>query len=94
MFYSHDHNFSDLSRPIWYQGLIKKPIKIKNNVFIGCNVIILGNVTLNEGAVIGAGSVVTSDVMENEIVAGIPAKVIGHRDEQKMPGMKHEARVF
>ena len=88
MFYSHDHDFNDLSKPIWHQGLIKKPIKIKDNVFIGCNVIILGNVTINEGAVIGAGSVVTSDVMENEIVAGAPAKVIGHR------GKKLEVKTF
>ena len=94
MFYSHDHNFSDLSKPIWHQGLIKKPIVVKSNVYIGCNVIVLGNVTIHEGAVIGAGSVVTSDVMENEIVAGIPAKVIGYRSEQKIPEMKYQARVL
>ena len=80
-FYSHDHVFSDLTKPIWNQGLIKKPIKIMDNVFIGCNVTILGDVTINEGAVIGAGSVVTDDVPENIIVAGVPAKVIGKRGQ-------------
>ena len=82
MMYSHDHNFNDLTKPIWHQGLIKKPIVIKDNVFIGCNVSILGNVTVNEGAVIGAGSVVTKDVPENAIVAGVPAKVIGFRGQE------------
>ncbi|MBI2996270.1 MAG: acyltransferase [Candidatus Melainabacteria bacterium] len=82
MFYSHDHDFSDLSKPIRYQGLIKKPIIVKDNVFIGCNVVILGNVTINQGAVIGAGSVVTKDVPENTIVVGVPARVIATRDSK------------
>lgn len=79
MFFSHDHKFDDLTKPIWHQGLIKKPILIKDNVFIGCGVTILGNVTVNSGAVIGAGSVVIEDIPENAIVAGIPAKVISVR---------------
>ena len=79
MFYSHEHNFTDLTKPIWHQGLSKKPIVVKDNVFIGCNVLVLGNVTINEGSVIGAGSVVTKDVPKNSIVAGVPAKVIGMR---------------
>lgn len=78
-FFSHDHNFSDLTKPIWHQGLVKKPIKVEDNVFFGCNVIVLGNVIIKQGSVIGAGSVVTNDVPENSIVAGIPAKVIGMR---------------
>lgn len=78
-FYSHDHIFSSLEKPIRYQGLVKKPIKIKNNVYIGCNVVVLGDVTIESGAVIGAGSVVTSNIPENAIAAGVPAKVIGHR---------------
>lgn len=77
--YAHEHKFDDLSKPIWSQGLIEKPIKIKDNVFIGCDVIIVGGVTIESGAVIGAGSVVTKDIPENSIVAGVPAKVIGYR---------------
>lgn len=82
MFFSHDHAFSDLTKPIRHQGLIKKPIIIKDNVFIGCNVTVLGNVTINQGSVVGAGSLVTSDVPVNSVVAGIPAKVIGLRGEK------------
>lgn len=81
MLYSHDHDFSDLKKLIRHQGLIKKKITIKNNVYIGCNVSILGEVIINSGAVIGAGSVVTKDIPENAIVAGIPAKVISYRGE-------------
>lgn len=56
-------------------------IEIMDNVFIGCNTTILGNVKIGPNAVIGAGSVVTSDVKPNTVVAGNPAKVISTFDE-------------
>lgn len=52
------------------------PIVIGDNVFIGARAIILKGVTIGEGAIVGAGSVVTKDVPEYSIVAGNPAKVI------------------
>lgn len=54
----------------------KNTIRIKNDVWIGANTIILNGVTLGEGAIIGAGSVVTKDVPPYTIVAGNPAKEI------------------
>ena len=53
-----------------------QPIKICNDVWIGMNVIILKGVTVGEGAIVGAGSVVTKDVPAWTVVAGNPAKVI------------------
>lgn len=53
-----------------------KPIIIEDDVWIGMNVIVLKGVTIGEGAVIGAGSVVTKDVPAWTLVAGNPAKVI------------------
>lgn len=52
-----------------------KPVKIGNNVWIGSNVVILGGVTIEEGAVIGAGSIVTKDVPKNAVAFGSPCKV-------------------
>jgi len=52
------------------------PIVIEDNVWIGADSIILPNVTVGEGAVIGAGSVVTRDIPSKCIAVGIPAKVI------------------
>lgn len=52
------------------------PIVIEDHVWIGMNVIILKGVTIGEGSIIAAGSVVTRDVPAHCLAAGVPAKVI------------------
>jgi maltose O-acetyltransferase len=59
----------------------KSPIKVGNDVWIGANATILKGVSIGDGAVIGAGSVVTIDVPKCAIVAGNPAKVIKYREK-------------
>jgi acetyltransferase-like isoleucine patch superfamily enzyme len=53
-----------------------KPVTICDNVWIGCNVIVMKGVTIGEGAVVAAGSVVTRDVPAKTVVGGNPARVI------------------
>ena len=53
-----------------------KPIRICDDAWIGMNVIVLKGVTIGEGAIVGAGSVVTKDVPAWTIVAGNPAKIV------------------
>lgn len=55
-------------------------VKICDDVWIGANAIITARVTIGEGAVVAAGSVVTKDVPPMAVVAGIPAKVIKYRN--------------
>lgn len=55
-------------------------VEMMDNVYIGMNTIINPNVRLNRNCIVSAGSVVTSDVPENSIVSGIPAKVTGRFD--------------
>jgi acetyltransferase-like isoleucine patch superfamily enzyme len=57
-------------------GLIVKPIHIKKNAWIGANATILAGVTIGENSIVAAGAVVSKDVPDNTIVAGIPAKII------------------
>ena len=57
-------------------NLIAAPIRIGNKVWIGSNATILPGVTIGDGAIIAAGAVVTKDVEEESIVAGVPAKFI------------------
>ncbi|KAB7790705.1 sugar O-acetyltransferase [Bifidobacterium leontopitheci] len=57
---------------------VSRPISIGRRVWIGAGAIVLQNVTVGDGAIIGAGAVVTHDVPAGAIVAGSPARVIGH----------------
>jgi acetyltransferase-like isoleucine patch superfamily enzyme len=59
------------------------PVEIKDKVWIGFNSIILKGVTIGEGAIIGAGSVVTKDVPPWTISAGNPARIIREIPEQE-----------
>lgn len=59
-----------------WNGVSSAAIKVKDKAWIGFNVIILKGVTIGEGAIVGAGSVVTTDVPDYTLVAGNPARVI------------------
>lgn len=58
-----------------------KPVKIGDNAWIGIHATILPGVTIGTGSVVAAGAVVTKDVPSFTVVAGIPAKKIGERNE-------------
>ncbi|MDE7121226.1 MAG: sugar O-acetyltransferase [Oscillospiraceae bacterium] len=53
-----------------------KPVTIRDNCWIACNVTICGGVTIGAGTIIGAGSVVTRDIPPNVLAAGNPCRVI------------------
>ena len=57
-----------------------EPVTIGKNCWIGTRCLILPGVTIHDGAVVGAGSVVTKDVPPLAIVAGNPARVIKYRN--------------
>lgn len=57
----------------------KGEVHIENDVFIGVNVCICSSVTIGEGAIVGAGSVVTKDIPPYQVWAGNPARYIKDR---------------
>jgi UDP-2-acetamido-3-amino-2,3-dideoxy-glucuronate N-acetyltransferase len=59
------------------------PTLVKRRASIGSNATIMGGVTIGAGALIGAGAVVTKDVPDHAIVAGVPAKVMGDTRTKK-----------
>lgn len=65
------------------QPIVTQPLVIGRDAWIGAKAVILPGVSrIGEGALVGAGAVVTKPVADWAIVAGVPAKVIGQRDEQ------------
>ena len=52
------------------------PVKIEDNAFVGARSMILKGITIGKNSIIGAGSVVTKSVPENEIWAGNPARFV------------------
>ncbi|MCH4007896.1 2,3,4,5-tetrahydropyridine-2,6-dicarboxylate N-acetyltransferase [Companilactobacillus sp.] len=58
------------------------PVRIGNNVTVGANAVVLEGVQVGDNAVVGAGAVVTKDVAANEVVVGVPAKVIKTKDQK------------
>ena len=79
---SETHNFSDTDILIKNQGVTAQQIVIGDNVWLGCKITVLGNITIGSGAIVGAGSVVTKGIPENVIAAGNPCKVIRVRGEK------------
>ena len=57
----------------------KGDITIGNDVWIGCHAVVLSGVKIGDGAVIGAGAVVTHDVAPYAVVAGVPARCLRSR---------------
>jgi acetyltransferase-like isoleucine patch superfamily enzyme len=85
-----DHEFAIPGIP--FRGAPKgrnEPIRIGHNVWIGARAIVLKGVTIGDGAIIAAGSVVTRDVESYAIVAGTPARFLRWRFEGK-EGQIHE----
>ena len=74
-----NHQYERRDMPINTQGHAAGFITVGADVWIGANAVILPNVSIGQGAIIGAGSVVTNDVPAYAIAAGVPAKVISSR---------------
>ena len=80
--YGRNHNFDRTDNPMQDQGMGEyRPIVVEDDVWIGARAIILGGVRIQRGAIVGAGAVVTKDVLPYAIVAGNPAQVIRFRKE-------------
>lgn len=86
------HNY-DQGKAIPYDDtIISKDVVIKDNVWLGNRVIILPGVTINEGAIIQAGSVVVGDIPKYAIAGGHPAKVFKYRDIDHYEKLKKEGK--
>jgi len=79
------HTGVPLDVPIIQTDLEIKPVRIGAWADIGVNAVVLPGVTIGRGAIVGAGSVVTTDVEPFTIVAGVPARLIRRRGDDSGP---------
>jgi acetyltransferase-like isoleucine patch superfamily enzyme len=85
------HNYEGEEIP-YDSTYIYRDIKIGDNVWLGNRVIILGGVTIGEGVIIQAGSVVVSDIPDCGIAGGHPAQVFKYRDKAHYYKLKNEGK--
>lgn len=89
----HDGTVNMINRALGLRLDSVGKIDIRDNVYIGYNVIILPGVTIGPNAIVSAGSVVRSDVAEGDVVAGVPAKRVG-RLEMSVAILKAKNQKF
>ena len=89
MIWTSQHDMSDPN-----MTPIEEKVVIGDYVFIGPRAIILPGVTVGKGAVVAAGAVVTKNVPAGKMVGGVPAKVIGDRNVEKLDYTLGRARLF
>jgi acetyltransferase-like isoleucine patch superfamily enzyme len=77
------HAGDDVRLPVLYTQLDFAPVVIEDGADIGVGSILLPGVRIGEGAIVGAGAVVTHAVPAFTVTAGVPAKVIRHRGDRK-----------
>ncbi len=73
------HVDNDINIPVMHNPIETGEVVIEDGADIGIGAIILPNIRLGEGCIVGAGSVVTADVEAYSIVAGIPARLLRKR---------------
>lgn len=76
-----DHVTDDINVPIKDQGIVKSPVRIGPDVWVGAKATILRGSRIGRGSVIAAHAVVKGDIPDYSIVGGIPARVIKDRRE-------------
>jgi len=89
MIYNSEH---DLKKDDF--SAVEEPVEIGDYVFIGPRVIILPGVKIGKGAIVAAGAVVTKDVLDYTIVGGVPATMIGQRQNKNPNYRLGRARLF
>jgi len=75
-----DHDYQEISKPIWEQKLIIKETRIGENCFIGYGAIIQAGTVLGKQCIVGANAVVRGNFPDYSVIVGVPAKIVKRYD--------------
>ena len=89
---TQNHNYDNGEKIPYDASYILKSITIEDNVWLGDRVIVLGGVTIGEGAIIQAGSVVVKNIPKYAIAGGHPANVFSQRNIEHYDSLKREGQ--
>jgi acetyltransferase-like isoleucine patch superfamily enzyme len=81
----HNHEYRDISVPIMLQGVKcnkNDRVEIGDGVWLGTNVVVVGNVNIGKNCVIGANSVVTRDIPDYCVAAGAPCRILKRYNQE------------
>lgn len=81
VFIPENHRFYRIDVPMREQGGERRGIQIEDDVWLATRVVVLDGVRIGKGAVVGAGAVVTRDIPPYAIAYGVPARVVGYRNQ-------------
>ncbi len=79
MLIDFDHGVVEAERPVRAQGIYKRDVHVGHNVWIGYGVAILRGVTIGNNCVLGTSTIVSKDVPDNAVAAGVPVRVLRMR---------------
>lgn len=88
-----DHVTDDVHVPIKDQGIVKAPVRIGPDTWVGVKVSVLRGSRVGKGSVLGSHAVVRGDVPEYSVAVGIPAKVVRNRIEDYEADAERRAAV-
>jgi len=74
-----DHVFADVTVPIKDQGIVKSPVRVGPDVWLGTKVTVLRGITIGQGCVVAANAVVNKDLPPYSVAVGVPARVVRDR---------------
>lgn len=93
--FSRTHNFDQNVQALPFDNVMfVAPVRIGRYVWIGTRAIVLPGVTIGDGAVVGAGSVVSKDVPKCAVAVGNPARIVRFRDREQFEALIREPNVF
>ena len=75
-----DHRTDDLETPIQQQGIVKSPVRLGRDCWVGTKSVVLRGTSVGEGSVVGASAVVRGRFPERSVIVGNPARVAKIRD--------------